>query len=570
MSKNSKSDLILVNGHIVTQDSRRSIVSALAIKRERFIAVGADSEVMQYKDDNTKIVDLKGRTAIPGLIDSHTHVIRAGLSFNSELRWEGISSLQEGLQRISEQATRTPPPYWVKVVGGWSEFQFNEKRMPTLQEINDAAPNVPVFALHVYHDALLNREALNAANISKDTPDPVGGEIQRDGEGNPTGMLTARPNATILYSTLAKSPKLSYEEQLNSTTQFLRELNSLGITSIIDAGGGFQSYPEDYSVISELATKNLLTVRIAYNLFTQRPKHELEDVTNWSNALRPGEGNDFYRLNGAGEMLVYSGADFENFCEQRPDLPSIMGEELKQIITLFAQRKWSFRLHATYNESIERFLDVFESVNEKVPFDGLRWFFDHAETISSKNLQRVKRLGGGIAIQDRMAFQGEYFLDRYGEEMARKAPPIREIINAGVAIGAGTDATRVASYNPWVALYWLVSGKTIGGTQLHSRTDRPDRMEALRLWTFDSAWFSGEQEKKGSIEVGKLADITILSDDYFSVPEDDILKIRSVLTIVGGNVVYASGEFSKLASASFPDVIPSWSPVLAYGARTSC
>ncbi len=561
----SKADLILLNGKVATQDARRSMVSAVAIKGEVFLAVGSDSEVLQYKDDDTKIVDLKGKTCVPGLNDSHTHVIRAGLSYNAELRWDGLSSLQEGLRRIRQQASRTPRPYWIKVAGGWSEFQFNEKRGPTIEELNEAAPSTPVFVLHVYHDALLNKEALRTANISKDVPDPPGAEIQRNETGDPTGMLIARPNATILYSTLGKSPKLSFDEQLNSTRHFLKELNSLGVTSVIDAGGGSQNYPSDYAVISKLAKENLLTVRIAYNLFTQKPKHEIEDFTNWSNVLGPAEGNDFYRFNGAGELLVYSGADFENFPEARPELPSNMEEELEQVLMLLVQRRWPFRLHATYDESIERFLNVFETVNEREPLYGLKWFFDHAETISSKNIRRVKKLGGGIAIQDRMAFQGEHFIKHYGEDMARRSPPIMEIIQAGVPIGGGTDATRVASYNPWVAIYWLVSGKTVGGTELYPKSDRLNRMEALRLWTFDSAWFSGEQEIKGSIEIGKLADLTVLSDDYFSIPEEEIRNIRSILTIVGGRGVYASGEYSKFAPSDFPNVMPSWSPVLAYG-----
>ena len=560
-----KADLIVINGRIATQDKRDSIASAVAIREGRIMAVGSDSEILQYKSGDAKIVDLKGRTVIPGLNDSHTHVIRSGLSYNSELRWEGLTSLREGLRMIREQASRTPSPYWVKVVGGWSEFQFKERRMPTLEEINDASPTTPVFVLHLYRAALLNKQAIAAANYTKETPDPVAGEIQRDKEGNPTGMLVARPNATILYSTLAKSPKLSYEGQMNSTRRFMTELNGLGITSIIDAGGGFQNYPDDYAVIMELSRQNLLTVRMAYNLFTQRPNHELEDFTNWTRTVAPGSGNDFYRLNGAGEMLVYSGADYEDFPEPRPELPEAMEGELTQVVSLLVQKRWPFRLHATYNESIERFLDVFEAVDEKTPFEGLKWCFDHAETISSRNIERVRRLRGGIAIQDRLAFQGEYFIERYGEGAARNSPPIVEMIRAGVPVGAGTDATRVASYNPWIALYWLVSGRTVGRTELHPPTNRLSRKEALRLWTMGSAWFSGEQEKKGSIEVGKLADMVVLSRDYFTVPEEEIPEIGSVLTMVGGRVVFASGDFAALAPPELPAILPEWSPVSSYG-----
>jgi predicted amidohydrolase YtcJ len=279
---------------------------------------------------------------------------------------------------------------------------------------------------------------------------------------------------------------------------------------------------------------------------------------------KPGDGDDYYRMNGAGEMLVFSAADFEDFLEPRPDLPQSLDTELTEVVTLLARNRWPFRLHATYDESITRFLNVFEAVNRDVPFDGLRWFFDHAETISERNIERVKALGGGIAVQDRMAFQGEYFIERYGKHAAEHSPPIRKILAMGVPVGAGTDGTRVASYNPFVSLYWLVTGKTVGGTALYPEANRLDRNEALRRYTVGSAWFSGEEEKKGSVEVGKLADLAVLSADYFSVPEPEIKSIESVLTIVGGKVVYAARDFGSLAPSPLP-VSPSWSPIATYG-----
>ena len=556
-------DMILTNGRITTLDELRPHVSAIAIKDGCFLAVGTEREVMTYRGNNTNVIDLHGRTVIPGLNDSHIHVIRGGLNYNMELRWDGVPSLADALQMLKEQARRTPPPQWIRVVGGWSEFQFKERRMPTLNEINEAAPDTPVFILYLYAHALLNRAALRAAGYTKDTPNPPGGEIQRDMNGNPTGLLIAKPNASILYATLAKGPKLSYGDQINSTRQFMRELNRLGVTSVIDAGGGFQNYPEDYQVVEELSRNAQLTVRIAYNLFTQRPKQELEDFSKWIKMTGPGIGNDFYRVNGAGEMLVFSAADFEDWLEPRPDLSPIMEDELKAVIRLLVQNRWPFRLHATYNESITRFLNVFEDINRDIPFKGLRWFFDHAETISTRNIERVRALGGGIAIQDRMAFQGEHFLNRYGKEAAEQSPPIAKMLEMGVPVGAGTDATRVASHNPWVALYWLVTGKTIGQTLLYPESNRLGRMEALRLYTVGSAWFSHEQDKKGSIEVGKFADLSVLFADYFSIPDEEIKGLESVLTIVGGKVVYGSDEFKHLDPPSLP-VSPDWSPVKVY------
>ncbi len=552
-------DLILFNGQFHTVDRTKPLASAVAITDGRFVVVGNDNQAMALRGPNTQVVDMHGRCVIPGLNDSHLHLIRGGLNYNLELRWEGVPSLADALRMLKDQADRTPTPQWVRVVGGWNEFQFAEKRMPTLEEINQAAPDTPVFILHLYDRALLNRAALRVAGYTRDTPNPPGGEIVRDSNGNPTGMLVARPNAMILYSTLAKGPKLPLEYQVNSTRQFMRELNRLGLTSAIDAGGGFQNYPDDYQVIEQLAKDDQLTVRIAYNLFTQKPKEELSDFQNWTGSVKLHQGNDYLRHNGAGEMLVFSAADFEDFLEPRPDLPQTMEEELEPVVRHLVEQRWPFRLHATYNESISRMLDVFEKVNRDIPFNGLPWFFDHAETITPQNIERVKALGGGIAIQDRMAFQGEYFVDRYGKQAAEATPPIKRMLAEGVPVGAGTDATRVSSYNPWTSLYWMVSGRTVGGLALYE--EGLPRTTALELFTHGSAWFSSEQGKKGQIKVGQLADLAALSADFFHVEEEAIKWIESVLTVVGGKIVYAAGDFEDLGPRSIP-VLPDWSPVV--------
>ena len=403
MSKQT-ADLIAYNGKIATQNGQRSIVEAVAVLDGKFLAVGTDREVMAWRGEQTQLINLNKRTAIPGLNDSHTHLIRGGLNYNLELRWDGVPSLADGLRMLREQARRTPSGQWVRVVGGWSEFQFAERRMPTLDELNKAAPDTPVFVLHLYDRALLNRAALRAVGYTKESPNPPGGEIVRDAAGNPSGVLIARPNAMILYSTLAKGPQLPPDYQLNSSRHFMRELNRLGITSVIDAGGGFQNYPEDYRIVEQLHKRGQLTVRIAYNLFTQKPKGELADFERWTGIVKSRQGDEYLRHNGAGEMLVFSAADFEDFLEPRPDLPASMEQELKTVVTLLAQNKWPFRLHATYDESITRALDVYEAVNREVPLKGLHWFIDHAETISKPNIERIAALGGGIATQHRMAY----------------------------------------------------------------------------------------------------------------------------------------------------------------------
>jgi predicted amidohydrolase YtcJ len=554
---------IFYNAKIAT-NAKPYFADALAVEDGKISAVGTKDTILRMRTADTEVIDLGGRTVIPGLNDSHLHIIRGGLHYNLELRWDGVPSLADALRMLKDQADRTPAPQWVRVVGGWNEFQFAEKRMPTLDEINEAAPDTPVFVLHLYDRAFLNAAALRAVGYTKDSPNPPGGEIQKDKSGNPTGLLIARPNAGILYSTLAKGPVLPYEDQLISSRHFMRELNRLGITSAIDAGGGFQNYPDDYKVINALHDRNQMSVRIAYNLFTQRPKHELEDFQNWTSTTKLHQGDQTLRLNGAGEMLVFSAADFEDFLEPRPDLDGVLENELEQVVRLLAERRWPFRLHATYNESIERFLNVFEKVNKDVPFDGLHWFFDHAETITDRNIGRVAALGGGIAVQHRMAFQGEYFVNRYGAEAARRTPPIRRMLELGVPVGAGTDATRVASFNPYVSLYWLVSGKTVGGLELYSEENRMSREEALRLYTQGSSWFSTEDGSKGGLYPGQLADFAVLTADYFSIPEEEIKHLQSALTVVGGDVVYANHDFDNLAPAPLPLALD-WAPTNHYG-----
>ncbi|HEY9257523.1 amidohydrolase [Chitinophaga sp.] len=560
-----KADMILYNGNIYTVDAKNPTATAVAISDGKFIAVGDDATIIhEYAGEETLQIDLKKKRVIPGLIDSHIHLIRGGLNYTLELRWDGVPSLADALRMLKKQVAITPTPQWVRVVGGWTEHQFAEKRMPTLDELNDIAPDTPVFIMHLYDRALLNRAALRAVGFTRDTPAPPGSVIEKNSNGDPTGLMLASPNALILYATLAKGPKLPYDHQINSTRHFMTELNRFGITSVIDAGGGFQNFPDDYQVINELNEKKLLTVRIAYNLFTQRPKQELEDFKNWTSTVKLHQGDDMYRHNGAGEMLVFSAADFEDFLQPRPNLPEVMEAELEKVVRHLVENRWPFRLHATYNESISRFLNVFEKVNRDMPFNGLPWIFDHAETIDERNIDRVKALGGGIAIQSRMAFQGEYFTDRYGKAAAAHTPPVKRMLQAGVPVGAGSDATRVSSYNPWVALYWLSAGKTVGGQQLYDDKNKLSRETALELYTKGSAWFSSEQALKGSIKAGQLADLAVLDADFFEVQEEAVKHIESVLTIVGGKIVYGSNEFAGFSPAPIP-VLPDWSPVKQFG-----
>jgi hypothetical protein len=541
-----QADLVVRNAKVTTLAKDPPGAESLAVSQGLVQAVGTDRDISVLVGPETLVIDALGRRLVPGLNDSHLHVIRGGRMYALELRWDQVPTLTEGLRLLADRAATTPKGQWVRVIGGWSEFQFEERRMPTLAEINAATGDVPAFVMHLYQGGILNQAAIQSLGWTRSTPDPVGGQIVRDVAGEPTGILLAMPNALILYSTIAAAPALSSDDQRTSTIQFLAELNSLGITSAIDAAGGFQNFPDDYEVVTGLAGDGQLDVRIAYNLFAQRPGEELDDYRRWVTMTRPGDGDDWLRCNGAGENLVWAAADFECFQEPRPDLPADMQGQLGAVLALLFEHGWGFRIHATYDESMRRDLDVLErlvSPGEPLP---VRWFFDHAETASPATLDRVAALGGGIASQDRMAFQAEHFVRRYGAAPAGTAPPLRGILNRGIPLGAGTDATRVSSYNPWVSLAWYVTGKSVGGLQHRFDEELLSRTEALEAYTVGSAWFSGDEGRKGSLSVGSAADFAVLSDDYFTVDPSAIATIRSVLTVVGGRVVHATDEYVNI------------------------
>jgi predicted amidohydrolase YtcJ len=558
-------DLILHNGLVTTLDRTNPSAEAVAVKDGAFLAVGRTADIMAHRGPDTRVIDLKGRRVLPGLIDNHLHIIRGGLNFNMELRWDGVRSLADAMDMLRRQVAVTPPPQWVRVVGGFTEHQFAEKRLPTIEEINAVAPDTPVFLLHLYDRALLNGAALRAVGYTRETPAPHGGEMVRDAAGNPTGLLLAKPNAAILYATLARGPTLPFDYQVNSTRHFMRELNRLGVTGAIDAGGGFQNYPDDYAVIKQLSNEKQLTVRLAYNLFTQKPREEKADFLAWTASSTYKQGDDYFRHNGAGEMLVFSAADFEDFRVERPDMPPEMEDDLEGVVRVLAENRWPWRMHATYDETISRALDVFEKVNRDVPLDGLNWFFDHAETISDRSIDRIAALGGGIAVQHRMAYQGEYFVERYGLDAAAATPPVARILDKGVKTSAGTDATRVASYNPWVSLAWLITGRTVGGLRITPQRNCLDRETALRMWTENVTWFSNEEGRKGRIEAGQFADLTVPSQDFFACAEDEISHLTADLTMVGGRIVYGAGDFADEDETDIPPAMPDWSPVRTFG-----
>ncbi|MBE1275564.1 amidohydrolase [Enterovibrio baiacu] len=566
-------DLVVKNAKVTTQSHLQPSAAALAVRDGRFAKVGSIGDITPLIGPKTQVIDADGRRIVPGLIDSHSHFLRSGLTYTRELRWDGVPTLKQALAMLSEQAKRTPEGEWVRVIGGWTPWQFKEQRLPTVAEINEAAPNTPVYIQYFYSVGLVNRVAMARLGINQQSEDPKGGRFVRDSSGNPTGLMIADPHPGIFYGKIAALPNAAPDVEANSTMHMFFELARWGITGVIDAGGGGFRFPEHYSTAQKLAASGKLPIRASFFLFAQRPGKEAEDFSNWTNKYTAGWNFDpvkpnGFQLGGGGEYILWDAADFENFRSPRPDLPAGMEERLELVLKTLIKKRWFFRIHATYDESISRILDVIEAVNKETPLNGLRWSIEHGETISEKSVLRIRALGGGLAIQNRMIFLGDDFVLRYGAEKAKATPPLRTILDSGIPVGMGTDATRGSTFNPWISLHYLVTGETASGRKLYDADNLMTRAEALHVHTIGSAWFSGEEDIKGRIVPGQLADFAILNKDYFEVPVNEIKTIKSDVTVVGGNVVYGAGPFKAL-SPELPAILPEWSPLKHYGAYWS-
>ncbi|MCR9255300.1 MAG: amidohydrolase [Alphaproteobacteria bacterium] len=560
-------DLILLNARITTMDPQRPEASALAIKDGRFVAVGGEADVRGLQGPFTQVIDGKGKRVIPGLIDSHTHSIRGGVNYNLEVRWDTADSLEEALHLLRVQAERTPEGQFIRVAGGFSEFQFKEKRLPTVAELDAVAPNHPVLIHHLYKLTLLNSRAISYFNYDQEGhPTYPGGIIEKDADGVPTGRLLSAPSGLLMYKTLSQAPKLSIPDQINSSLQYMDELNSLGITSVSDAGGGGMEFPDadPYQVINWMHERDLLTTRIGYHSFPQVKGRELSDYQDWTKIFKAGQGDDVLRFVGAGENLCWASYDYEIFADARPDIDRDAEEIQTKIMTVLGENQWPFRQHITYDETGDRLLKVYEDVSKGA---GLTpgWFIDHVETFSQRNLEKIAELGGGVALQNRLQFQAEDFVANYGPEKLKKTPNFRFLMDLGIPLGGGTDATRVTSYNPWFSIQWLATGLSRGGLRMYDDDNLLTREEALRLWTVGSSWFTGDAGRKGAITPGQLGDFVVLDRDYFQVTDAEIAKLKSDLTVMDGRVVYGRDEFARHDLRHVPPISPDWSPVITFG-----
>ncbi|HYT85323.1 MAG TPA: amidohydrolase [Burkholderiales bacterium] len=528
-------DIILVHGKILTLDDHFSVREALAVSEGRIAALGRSIDIMRLAGRKTRVVDLRGRTVIPGLIDSHIHAIRAALSYSVEVSWIGASSLEEALGRVRDAARAAKPGDWLIVAGGWTPEQFREKRRPTRAELAAAAGDHPAYVQLFYGWALMTPAAFKALNIAADSDLPPRGALERDAAGNPTGGITG--DTATITALFARLPSPPFEQRVEGTRKFFRELNRLALTGVIDPGG-FGMAPRDYQALLKLWRDRALTLRVAYTVFAQKRGSELEDYRALTQLLPMGFGDDMLRFNGIGENVAWGMYNNDNPGEAEK-------AQFYEIARWAAARRMSLNIHWRNDRSVGQLLDIFERVNREVPIADLRWAVAHLNDASAPTLERMKALGVGWAMQDALYFEGERFQKEKGAEAAHRAPPLKTALRIGVKIGAGTDAHRVASYNPFVALRWMLDGKTVGGTALRGPEETPTREEALQMYTTGSAWFAHDEDRRGSLEAGKLADLAVLSKDYMKAPIEEIGAIESLLTMLGGRIVYAAGPYAR-------------------------
>lgn len=516
-------DTILVNGKVLTVDRQFSTREALAIRDGKITAVGSNADARKQAGPQTRVIDLQGRTVIPGFIDSHIHAIRAGQTFTTEVNWVGATSIAEAMSRIHEASLAKKPGSWLIVAGGWNVAQFKEKRRPTQADLIAAAPNNPVYVQLNYDWEVMTPAGFNAMGINSDADLPRPGRLERDATGKPTGAIEDGGGFDVAIALFEKLPHPTFDEQVEGEKKFFREMNRLGVTGVGDPGGNNVN-PENYQPVFKVWRQHQLTVRIAYSLCGPTSGKEFEELQSLTQMLPQGFGDDMLKFNGLGERPTWGMNNNDHPTDDDK-------EKYYQIVRWAAQRGMPVTMHWPKDETADTLLSIYERVNAEFPITDLRWSVAHLTNASPENLRRMKAMGVGWTIQRPSAASVEN-----GKEL-------------DVKMGAGTDAHRVASYNPFTTLRWLlVDSKNAGGVQ-RGPEQTPTREDALRAYTIGSAWFSFDEDKRGSLEPGKLADLAVLSKDYMTVPLDQLESIESLLTMVGGKVVFAAGPYGRFESS---------------------
>jgi predicted amidohydrolase YtcJ len=529
-------DTVLFNGKILTADKDFSVREAIAIAHGQVLATGTTADMKKLAEADAKMIDVGGRSVIPGLTDGHIHGIRAALTFGTEVNWIGVPSLKEALEKIRQAAKTQAAGSWIIIAGGWTEEQFAEKRRPTPQEVAEAGGDHPVYIQHLYDWLLLSPKAVETLGINSDADVAPGGKLELSADNKPTGVVIA--GGAALGKIFDRLPKPTLQQQVAGSKKFFREMNALGITGIVD-GGGVSMYPANYQAVFKLWRDRALTVRVAYHLCAPKPGSELADLQNLTQLLPQGFGDDTLHFNGPGEILIW--ADWTD-----GDIAPDGKAKLAELLRWAASKGYTIQLHWNPDRTVHDLLDIVEDINKDFPVRDLRWTVLHLYNASDDSLKRMRALGLIWGVQDGLYFGGERLQQEVGVEAAKQMPRIATALKLGLTVAAGTDAHRVSSYNPFVSLQWYLDGTTIGGVKTRGDAEAPTRAQALDMYTRAPAFMANEDSKRGTLEKGKFADLAVLSADYLTAPVGEIGKIRSVLTMVGGRVVYAAAPFAEL------------------------
>jgi predicted amidohydrolase YtcJ len=522
-------EVVLVNGKIVTVDDRFAIAQAIAIKGQRIVAVGSTAEVRKSVSPNAKVIDLRGRTVIPGLIDNHSHWIRA--AEHDELWLDGVTSRKQALQMLAERVKAARPGEWIVTLGGWSEEQFtDDARGFPIAELDRIAPANPVVLQAIYRHSYLNSAALKAAQIDERTSDPRNGKIEKDANGRPSGIVSGAGGVAFVASKVPLPPP---EQWLEQARRLVNRLNAMGITAWLDAGGRGMT-PKHYEPYRVLSSRGELNARAFWTTIRQPASAaDVEKVIAEIPQQKPFQGNDYFDNIGWGES-VYAPLTTQLLNPASNTDPDDLAQ-MRRLLIALAQHGLYVNSHVEMNAAISAFLDVYEDVNKAAPFKGLRWSLSHLDQVDDAQLERMKRLGLSAQIHSRPLIQGALMHKSHGER-AWDMPPLRRVQDSGILWGLGSDATAVTPSNPFYTLSFAVTGKMIGGRQVNRQTIT--REEALIAHTRSNARILFQDANLGSISRGKYADLLVLDRDYLTVPADEIKDIRPVMTMVGGKVVY--------------------------------
>jgi predicted amidohydrolase YtcJ len=529
-------DLLLTNGRIMTfgdADQAPAEVQAVAMAAGRIIAVGSDQELAHYGESATQVIDLQGARVLPGLNDSHIHAVRGGVSWLRIVHWEDIRSLEEGFAKLREDAKNRPAGEWISVVGGWHQSQLAENRPPTRAELDQVCSDNPVYIQELYDRGILNSQGLAACGWDDESENPVRGELVRDD----TGRLSGEIHGVGAFSIpLAKVLQMSDDNAAHGTREMFSVFAEHGLTGIVD-GGGLLVSPRDYDPIYDLWRSGDLNLRVRMFISAWDRGGEVGNIDSLTSLVQAESGDDMLRVAGVGEIPHLGCHDMEGL-----DPFTLSDEaflELVEIVRICVKRQWRMSVHAVLNSTLSRILDAFEVVEAETSLLHERGFsIVHADEATPENLDRMAALGVGVMVQNRLILKGSDYVEHWGEDATASAPPIAQMRERDITIGGGTDATRANWFSPWASIWWLVTGETLNGEGVRAEAHRLSVDDAIRAYTRDAAWFTGEQDRRGRIVPGYDADICVPTNDPYTVDPRELRHIRSSLTVLNGQIVH--------------------------------